>query len=484
MPEPATPDSATPEFRDRRTARHPVRIVHLGLGAFHRAHQAWYTQRANELAGVDAGADAAAGANGAMWGIESFTGRSARAAEALSAQDCIYTLIERGPDGDSATLIESISAASSGSDVARWRTALSDPDVAIVTLTVTENGYHSPGGVLNWADEQVHADLTLLRDDVAVAPVTAPARIVDGLRARWRGAGSPIAIVSCDNLSDNGRVLHDAVTSIAAQVDSSLVTWIESTVSFVSTMVDRITPATTRADFETALALTGLPDEVPVVTEPFSEWVLAGEFPAGRPNWEAAGARFVDDVTPYERRKLWLLNGGHSLLAYRGLLRGHATIAEAMADRECVDALEELWVEARQILTLPNDEIDDALRALRSRFSNTRIEHKLTQIARDGSAKLPQRTIDVMRRRLAAGLPAGPAGIGVIAAWALHLASPERIDPGSDALAADVAGLSSTETAAAVLAALAPDLGDTPGLVAELSDHIEAFTSNMETGAR
>jgi fructuronate reductase len=427
-----------------RTTRHPVRIVHLGLGAFHRGHQAWYTQLSNEL--TDDG-----------WGIEAFTGRAPDAAKALAAQDCRYALIERGPESDSATIIESISAATDGADVDRWRRAFADPAVVIVTLTITEAGYRlSSAGTLDLADPQVVVDIESLR--LGDGAVTAPGRLVDGLRARRAAGAGALAVVSCDNLPDNGRVIRDAVLTLAGEVDPSLAGWIVESVSFVSTMVDRITPATAPADVTEARGLTGFADAVPVVTEPFSEWVLSGEFPAGRPDWQRVGAQFVDDIAPFERRKLWLLNAGHSLLAYRGLLRGHSTIAEAMLDADCRSELELLWSETRPVLPFDDREIDEALTALRLRFGNARIEHRLLQIGMDGSQKLGPRIIDPIRRRLAAGLPVGHAQAGVIAAWALHLGSLDRRDPVTDALAAGLIGAVPQDAATAVLEFLAPDL--------------------------
>lgn len=467
------PDVPRALFESRRTSRHPVRMLHLGLSAFHRSHQAWYTQRANE-AGDD-------------WGIEAFTGRTPNAAELLESQGCLYTLIERGPEGDTGSLIESISVASDGGDVFRWRAGFTEPDVSVVTVTVTELGYHSPGGTLAASDPQIVADLAVLLSDVESAPVSAPARIVDGLRARWRGPRTPIAIVSCDNLPDNGRILGEAIVWFAAQLDQSFRAWIDEHVSFVSTMVDRITPASTEADQHIAAELTGLPDAAPVVTEPFSEWVLSGAFPAGRPRWEVAGARFVGDVRPYEQRKLWLLNAGHSLLAYRGLALGHHTIAQAFADPRCRQPLEQLWSEAREVLPLDAAEIDEALAALRSRFSNARIEHRLTQIAKDGSAKLPPRVAEVLRRRIAAGRTPGIAECGVISAWAVHLTGPDRSDPGSNDLAESVRNASVDDLATAVLAALAPDLGENPDIVdsvrAQISElHRVQLTENNRQG--
>ncbi len=419
-----------------RTTRHPVRIVHLGLGAFHRAHQAWYTQVANDSGEGDG------------WGIAAFTGRTPAAAEVLAAQDAIYTLIERGSTKDTARLIESISSAADGGDETRWSDAVADPAVAIVTLTITEAGYRATG------------------------PASAGARLVDGLRAR-RAAGAPaLAVVSCDNLPENGTVVRDLVRGIAAG-EPGLVDWIDSTVSFVSTMVDRITPASTPHDQAVALELTGFADAAPVVTEPFSEWVLSGAFPSGRPDWEVAGARFVDDIEPFERRKLWLLNAGHSALAYLGLLRGRTTIAEAMADTVCRDALEQLWAEASPVLPFDDAELDAQLATLRARFENARIEHRLVQIAQDGSQKLPPRILDVAAARAHAGLPVGSAEARTVAAWIVHLTTDRVRDLGAQALAAKLDLDDPEGSARDVLALLEPDPSRVdPAFVAEVAGQL------------
>jgi fructuronate reductase len=420
--------------------RHPVRIVHLGLGAFHRAHQAWYTQVVNDHRAGDG------------WGIAAFTGRSPDAARVLAAQDDVYTLIERAGAGDSARLIESISVAADGADERRWRDALADPAVAIVTLTITEAGYRAAG------------------------PASAGARLVDGLRARRTAAAPAIAVVSCDNLPENGAVVRELVRGIASG-EPQLLDWIDANVSFVSTMVDRITPASTPHDREVARELTGFDDAAPVVTEPFSEWVLSGTFPSGRPEWEVAGARFVADIEPFERRKLWLLNAGHSALAYVGLLRGRATIAEAMADPVCRDALETVWAEARPALSFDDAELDAQLASLRSRFENARIEHRLVQIAQDGSQKLPPRILDVARARAEAGLPVGTAEARVVAAWIIHLTTDAVRDPAAQALASTI-DLSDPEgSAREALALLEPDPSRIdPAFVAEVVRHLVITT--------
>ncbi|MGU3411090.1 mannitol dehydrogenase family protein [Microbacterium sp. M1A1_1b] len=401
------------------TDRHPG-IVHLGVGAFARAHLAWYTQHAT----------------GTPWGITAFTGRSPDAADALTAQDCRYTLVTRAADGDSAEVIDAIVAARPGSDTDAFARALASADTTIVTLTVTEQGYRPDSDV--------------------------PARLVAGLDARRTAGGGPLALVSLDNLTHNGQVLRQAVLDAAS--DPELRSWIASTVTFPSSMVDRITPATTTDDAQGLPDLTGaLPgDRVPVVTEPFTEWVLQDRFDGiDRPAWESAGARIVDDVTPYEQRKLWLLNGSHSLLAYLGLLLGHQTVAQAVADPVCRRAVEHLWDEAALELALPDDQVAAARSTLVDRFQNPRIRHTLTQIASGGSEKLPVRVVDVLRRRLEhdphAGV--GPGAATLIAAWWLHVTEqPELVnDPGAPGAGSDVHD---------VLTVIAPDLDTTPVVAA------------------
>ena len=429
----------------------PIRIVHLGLGGFFRAHQAWYT---------GAAPDAPA------WGIAAFTGRSTALADRLAAQDCRYTLVTRGPQRDEMAVQDALSAAYSGDDLAAWRTHLARPEVAVLTLTVTEAAYRrGRGGGLDHADPAVAADIAAVRR--GGAPVTVPGRLVAGLRARRIGGGGPIAVVSCDNLPGNGAVTARVVLDFAEAADSALVTWIQDHVAFVTTMVDRITPRTTAADERAVAERTGFADAAPVVTEPFSEWVLSGDFPAGRPDWAAAGARFVDDVHPHEMRKLLLLNGGHSLLAYAGSALGHQTIAEAVADPVCRGWLDAWWDEASAYVPLPAAELVAYRAALLDRFANPRIRHLLAQIAADGSQKVPIRVLPVLRGERAVGrMPAG--AVRVLAAWIAHLrgagapvddagAGPYRERAGS---VRDVVGL------------LAPDLAGDDDLVAAVSGEL------------
>lgn len=338
-----------------------ARTAHLGLGAFARAHQAWYT----EVADPD-------------WGIAAYPTRSRRVVDALAAQDFRYGLLVRGPSTDVASVISSVVAVGDPS-------FFESPELAVVTLTVSEAGYLSGAAPL----QQLASLLRVRRDS---------------------GAGA-LALVPCDNVPSNGSVLRDGLRGLAPD----LAPWISDNVSFVSTMVDRITPATTPADVAIAESLLGWRDAVPVVTEPFTEWVLQGSFPAGRPAWEKAGAQFVDDVEPYEQRKLWMLNAAHSLLAYRGLALGLATVNEAW--HALSPEVEQLWSEAREVLSLDAAEVDDWLAALRIRWENPRIEHRLEQIAQGGEQKIPARIGAVISRRAEFGLPAGAAELETIAAW-------------------------------------------------------------------
>ncbi|MFH8250152.1 mannitol dehydrogenase family protein [Microbacterium sp. B2969] len=370
-----------------------VRIVHLGLGNFHRAHQAWYTAHAADAAG---------------WGIAAFTGRSPLQADLLQEQDGLYCLVVRSEDADRVEVVPSILEAHDAARVDRLVELLADPAVALVTLTVTEAGYRPGEGD---AAELARVFASGRLQDAA--PQSALARLLIGLEARRRAGGAPIAIVPCDNIPDNGDFVSHALVALAAEVSDVLAGWIASDVSFVATSVDRITP---RIDGDVdAVHAAGWIDHSPVVTEPFADWVLSGAFPAGRPAWETAGARFVDDLAPWENRKLWLLNGAHSILAFAGLVRGHETVSAAIADPECRALVDDFWHEVVQLLPDGIEHVDYR-RALLDRFANPRIVHRLAQIAGDATTKVRYRFAAVAERTLArGGEPRGSAG--AIAAW-------------------------------------------------------------------
>jgi len=442
----------------------PVRIVHLGVGNFHRAHQAWYTTNAP---------------NSAEWGIAAFTGRRPDVADALRPQDGLYTLITRSADSDTFDVIGSVSAVHPAADHEAYLAYLSRPEVAVMTITVTEAGYlRGPGGHLDINRSVVQADLAALRSD-ARAPVTSlPAKLVAGLVARRVAGEGAITVLSCDNLPHNGSVTATVVKDLAAELDASLAGWIDDQVDFATSLVDRITPATTDDDRALVARDLGFEDAAPVPTEPFSEWVISGRFPGGRPTWQYAGARIVEDVTPYEQRKLSLLNGSHSLMAYAGSVRGHVTIDEAIADPDCRSWVESFWSEASHHLSLPAESVAAYRRALLDRFSNPRVRDQLRRIAADGSAKLPVRIVPTTLAERAAGrLPVGCAT--AFAGWLLHLrglGAPIK-DEGAEAALAAAAADSLDAAAAAVLDTLHPGLGEDRDLVHLVVEQARVLTS-------
>jgi fructuronate reductase len=243
-----------------------------------------------------------------------------------------------------------------------------------------------------------------------------------------------------------------------------LAEWVDEHVSFVGTSVDRITPRTTEDDVAEVAAACGYRDAAPVVAEPFASWILCGDFPAGRPSWEAAGAQFVNDLRPYENRKLWLLNGAHSLLAYAGRRRGHHTVADAMSDGCCREAVEAFWDEAQRHLVEPGLDVPGYRRALLARFGNPRISHVLDQIAADGTTKLRMRAVPVLRAERRAGR-SGVAAARVIAAWMDYVSAAESFqDPAREEIlsARDVAGRGRT---ARLLSMIDPSLAEDSALV-------------------
>jgi fructuronate reductase len=451
-----------------------VRIVHLGLGAFHRSHQAWYTQHAPDSA---------------AWGIAAFTGRRPDAAEALSAQDCLYTLVERSAGGDTFEVIGSVVEAVDGADTGRLCELVAAKETAIVTLTITEAAY----GLA--ADGTFDADAPAVADDLRALSAAAAGEAVAGgapgaplgrlvlalARRRDSGAG-PVAVVSCDNLSANGDVARRAVLGMASAWGAGLTEWIGANVSFVSTSVDRITPRTTDDDIAEVAERCGYSDSSPVVAEPFRNWVLSGDFPAGRPRWEEAGAVVVKDIEPYENRKLWLLNGSHSILAYAGQLCGHATVAEALADPLCREAVEDFWDEAERHLQGEGLDIPGYRQALLERFGNARIAHRLAQIAADATTKLRMRAVPVLLAERASGR-SGAGSAMMLAAWIDYVAAAKDIqDPlGSEIHSANA--VQGSERVRALLRLVSASIADDPGIVDLVQGLCGSFSANSATTA-
>lgn len=363
-------------------------IVHLGIGAFHRAHQAWYTEQLLNQGAAD-------------WQIIGASLRSASVQQQLAPQDGLYTLVERGAEGERFQVVGAVKEVLVGpEDPQALLAAMAAADTKIVSLTITEKGYcHDPAtGNLNLEHPDIQHDLAQLHN-----PKSAIGYLVAALRQR-REAGVPsFTAMSCDNLPDNGRVLEQVVIQFAEQVDTELARWIQAHTRFPCTMVDRIVPATTEADRAELESQLGLRDEGVVLAEPFSQWVIEDNFAGPRPAWETVGALLVKDVYDYEVMKLRLLNGSHSLLAYTGYLAGFATVSELMTEpafvRLCKVFMDR---EVGETLKVPTGfDMEDYKRQLRERFANPGLKHRTWQIAMDGSQKIPQRWLQTLREQLA-----------------------------------------------------------------------------------
>jgi fructuronate reductase len=360
------------------------------------------------------------------WGIIAVSLQSATARDQLIPQDCVYTALERGPDGDIARQVNAITNVMvAPEDPAAIVTAMTNPAIRIVSLTVTEKGY--------CRDPQT-GDLLLDHPDIAHdlanldRPRSAIGFIVAGLKARRDRDLVPFTILTCDNLPTNGRMVRKVVTAFAHEIDPALADWINVKAGFPCTMVDRITPATTNQDVEWLAASKGYLDRATVVHEPFRQWVIETGFSDGHPDWAAAGVQFVSDVESHELMKLRCLNGTHSALAYLGYLAGHETISETVADVPFERLCDRLWHD--EILpTLETPEGEDLpryCRSLMARYRNPAIRHRTWQIAMDGSQKLPQRILGTITDRLAAGVV--PKGLCmVVAGWIRYVGGVDEV---------------------------------------------------------
>ncbi|ACS58592.1 mannitol dehydrogenase family protein [Rhizobium leguminosarum] len=377
-------------------------ILHLGPGAFFRAHFAPFT-------------DAALAAVGGDWGIEVASLRTADVADHLNEQNGLYTMLIRDTSGTVAQVIGPILRAHVATrDPSGLLDRLEDPTIRIVSLTVTEKAYGmdtATGGLdLNHAD--VAADLANRH-----APRGVIGYLVEGLSRRRAKGIAPFTPLSCDNLPSNGAVLKRLVLDFAERVDPSLRQWIEANVPFPSTMVDRITPASTEATYQDAERLTGRQDLAAIETEPFTQWVIEDDFANGRPAWDKAGALMVTDVSAYEKMKLRMLNGAHSLLAYLGYIGGYEFIRDVMDDAGLAAlAYRHMHAAARTLDAVPGIDLDDYASELIARFANKAIAHRTYQIAMDGTQKLPQRLLEPATEALAHGDKAETYAIAV-AAW-------------------------------------------------------------------
>lgn len=381
-------------------------IVHLGLGAFFRAFGCPYI------------ADAMA-ASGGDWGIVGVSLRSPAIRDALQGQGWGYHAVSLGADGENPrwiNVLNDVLVAPENPEAVLH--SMVDPDVKIVSLTVTEKGYcHNPAtGALNVDHPDIQHDL---HNDL---PTSALGFLVRALQRRRQARLAPFTVLTCDNLPENGRVLRGLVLELAGRIDPDLQRWIAEQARFPCTMVDRITPATTPADIARVAELTGVRDAAPVMHEPFAQWVVEDDFVAGaRPDLAAAGVELVQDVSAHEHMKLRMLNGTHSALAYTGYMAGHQTISATLSDPVFAFYVKELWSEIIPFVTAPQGvDLADYANALFERYANPSIQHRTWQIAMDGSQKLPQRMLGTLRYAAAEGR-ATPGLHLAVAAWARYV---------------------------------------------------------------
>jgi fructuronate reductase len=406
-------------------------IAHIGIGAFHRAHQAFYTEPllARDL----------------RWGTLGISLRHPDTRDALKPQDWLYTLSERDAEGERLSVMATLTGVIVALEDARGAVArLADPAVRIVSITVTEKGYYR-----NATTGTLDADDPAIRRDRANpdTPATLPGLVVAALRARRAASIPPFTVLCCDNLPSNGEATRRVLTDYAALLEPDLARFIEREVACPASVLDRIVPATTDADRARITRALGLEDAWPVVAERFSQWVVEDRFPLGRPAWEETGATLVADVAPYAAMKLRLLNGSHSTIAYLGQLAGWETVADAMAEPALVAHIEALMREIAPTLDVrPGMDVPAYCRALIARFTNPALRYLAAQIAMDGSQKMPQRLFAPALDRLAAGKSARRIALGV-AAWLRSLQgraeSGETLrvqDPMADRLTAAASG--------------------------------------------
>ncbi|WP_422075474.1 mannitol dehydrogenase family protein [Tranquillimonas rosea] len=446
-------------------AAHGEGIVHLGLGAFHKAHQAVYT-------------DDALAASGGDWRIVGVSLRSSGAVDELTPQNGLYTVIAAGADSHEVRVIGALSRALAHAhgDAPAVNAALAAPETRIVTVTVTEKGYgldRASGGV-DTAHPAIAHDL-----EHPDAPVGVAGLILRGLKQRHAAGIAPFTVLCCDNLPGNGELLRGLILDLAARTAPELRDWIAAEVAFPSSMVDRITPAPGPDVREAAERALGAEDHAAVQTEAFSQWVIEDRFTGGRPEWEAGGALFVTDVAPYERMKLRMLNGTHSMLAYAGFHSGKRYVRDVMRDADLAALVRRhLSAAAATLDPLPGIDFEAYAAELAARFENPNLAHQTYQIAMDGTEKVPQRLFAPALDALERGQPTRPFAFAV-AAWLRHCLARkddgevyELQDPRADEIATR---LTEQDEAPAIVAAMF----DLPGLVPDVLRQSDRFRDEV-----
>ncbi len=432
-------------------------MAHIGVGAFHRCHQAEFTD--DLLAAADGGR-----------GFVGVNVRPPRLGDGLGAQDGLYTRLCRSGDRAEPRVIGSIlKVVDSQDDPAAALAVLASPEIDVVTMTVTEKSYcHRPAdGALDWARPEIAADLAHPE-----RPRSLPGLVVRALELRRQAAAGPVTLMSCDNIPGNGVILGHVVLALAERQSPALARWIAENAAFPSSMVDRIAPATTRSDIETVEERWGYQDHAVAVCEPFRQWVIEDRFAARRPEWDRVGATFVDDVTPFEQLKMRVLNAAQSTLAHLGILAGYEHTCDSVADPRLEAFVRRMLVEESLPTLPPVPGIDPGAYVGQSlaRLHNTALRHRNQQIATDGSQKIVQRLLNPARERLASGRAAPLLAIAV-AGWMAYLV--RTADRFGRAWTAD-------DPHASAIAALADRIGDDPaGLVAAILAKDAIFANDL-----
>ncbi|WP_138757078.1 mannitol dehydrogenase family protein [Modestobacter altitudinis] len=443
-------------------------IVHIGVGGFHRAHQAVYL---DDLAGQ--------GETG--WGVVGVGLHRPQMGEVLSAQDCLFTVVERGPGHESArvvgSLVDYLYAPEDPEAVLR---VLADPRTRIVTLTITGAGYLiDDAGAFQEDDAEVQRDLAS-----PSRPCTVTGYLTAALDRRRRAGNAPFTVLSCDNLPDSGAAARTAVVAHAALRDPALASWIEANVTFPSGMVDRITPETSPHMRDVIERTVGIADRWPVVTEPFSQWVVEDDFCNGRPPLERVGVQFVDDVGPHKLIKARMLNGGHCALGYLGALAGHTRTDEAMADPVVRAVVARMLGEEVQPLMprVPGVDLTDYRRTTLQRFANPAIGDTLARLCRRGSVKMPSYLLTSLREAREQGRPSSMLLLAV-AAWLLYLRGAdlagrpiEVVDPRAEELCRLARAGGDDPRLVLGLRSVFGSLEDDPRLVDELGDVLRVLS--------
>ena len=454
------------------------RIVHFGFGAFHRAHQALLTNRVLNAKGGD-------------WGIceiSLFSGDVLMSQ--LRAQDHLFTVLEKGAEGNQPIIIGAVNECLNAKldSLAAIIEKFCEPQVAIVSLTITEKGYciDPATGKLDMQNARIIHDL-----ENPAEPHSAPGILVEALHRRRERGLPAFTVLSCDNIPDNGHVVKNAVLGMAQKRSPELAAWIDEQVSFPGTMVDRIVPAATDASLAEITQALGVEDPCAISCEPFIQWVVEDNFVAGRPEWEVAGVQMVQDVLPWEQMKLRMLNGSHSFLAYLGYLAGYAHINECMEDASFRAAARRLMLE-EQAPTLRITDVDLTAYAdsLIDRFANPALQHRTWQIAMDGSQKLPQRMLEGIRVHLERG-SAWPLLAQGVAGWIRYVSGTDERgnaidvrDPLSDKIRTAVEASSDADRVSA-LVALSEVFGDALAQNAVFVEAVnQAYQRIVRHGAR